>query len=79
MRKLKHELGIGMDQMSLELFKFITRLHYCAPGDSVMDSNLEQGCNWGEHEMDYILFIRVSDIEIDFNLMCADRKMLMWN
>jgi isopentenyl-diphosphate delta-isomerase len=29
-RKLDHELGIPVDQLSVEKFKFLTRLHYWA-------------------------------------------------
>lgn len=29
-RKLLHELGIPPEQLPLERFKFLTRLHYCA-------------------------------------------------
>ena len=49
-RKLEHELGIDTSNFQVDDFKFLTRLHYCAR-DSM---NPE----WGEHEMDYILFCR---------------------
>jgi isopentenyl-diphosphate delta-isomerase len=39
-RKLLHELGIPYEQAPLENFKFLTRIHYIAPGDDI----------WGEHE-----------------------------
>jgi isopentenyl-diphosphate delta-isomerase len=39
-RKLHHELGIQAEQVPLELFKFLTRIHYKAPSDG----------KWGEHE-----------------------------
>lgn len=39
-RKLKHELGIEPEQVPLENFKFLTRIHYLAPSDGM----------WGEHE-----------------------------
>lgn len=49
-RKLGHELGIPADQVPLEQFHFLTRIHYKAScgGDG----------KWGEQEIDYILFIR---------------------
>ena len=39
-RKLDQELGIKKDQVPLEKFKFLTRIHYLAPSDG----------KWGEHE-----------------------------
>lgn len=30
-RKLQHELGIPLSDIPLEGFRFLTRLHYCAP------------------------------------------------
>lgn len=39
-RKLNHELGIKADDVPLENFKFLTRIHYQAPSDG----------KWGEHE-----------------------------
>ena len=47
-RKLDHELGI--QGLSPSSFRFLTRLHYCAA--DTLD------CEWGEHEIDYILFAR---------------------
>lgn len=54
-RKLDHELGISAEHLPVEAFKFLTRLHYYA-ADAVT-----HGVNapWGEHEIDYILFIKV--------------------
>lgn len=46
-RKLEHELGIPAEQVPLDEFQFLTRIHYLAPSDGL----------WGEHEIDYILFI----------------------
>ncbi len=45
-RKLKHELGIT--EVGADEFTYLTRIHYLAASDSV----------WGEHEIDYILFVR---------------------
>lgn len=40
-RKLDHELGIKAEQVPLENFRYLTRIHYKAPnGDG----------KWGEHE-----------------------------
>lgn len=51
-RKLDHELGIPPSQLSLEKFKFLTRLHYWA-ADTVTHGTKSE---WGEHEIDYVLF-----------------------
>lgn len=48
-RKLKHELGIEPEQIPLEDFHYITRIHYQAPCDNPI---------WGEHEIDYVLFLQ---------------------
>ncbi|KAJ2080970.1 isopentenyl-diphosphate delta-isomerase idi1 [Coemansia sp. RSA 988] len=53
-RKLQHELGIKPEQVPLERFKYLTRIHYLSPSDGM----------WGEHEIDYILFIK-ADVELD--------------
>lgn len=75
-RKLGHELGIKKEQVPLENFHFLTRIHYKAPSDG----------KWGEHEsecpvrlpacaenadwrpsaVDYILFIK-ADVDLDIN------------
>jgi isopentenyl-diphosphate delta-isomerase len=49
-RKLFHELGIRPEFVPLENFEFLTRLHYCAKDGPDGE--------WGEHEVDYILFLR---------------------
>ncbi|KFH40467.1 Isopentenyl-diphosphate Delta-isomerase-like protein [Hapsidospora chrysogenum ATCC 11550] len=53
-RKLDHELGIKKEQIPIEKFKFLTRIHYKAPSDG----------KWGEHEVDYILFIK-ANVDVD--------------
>jgi isopentenyl-diphosphate Delta-isomerase len=55
-RKLNHELGIPPSQVPVSDFSFLTRIHYLAPSDG----------NWGEHEIDYILFIE-ADVTLDIN------------
>jgi isopentenyl-diphosphate Delta-isomerase len=47
-RKLDHELGIASAHVPVSDFEFLTRIHYLAPSDG----------RWGEHEIDYILFIQ---------------------
>ena len=39
-RKLDHELGIKKEQVPIDKFRFLTRIHYMAPSDG----------KWGEHE-----------------------------
>ena len=57
-RKLGHELGIPPAQVPPSAFDFLTRIHYLAPSDG----------KWGEHEIDYILFIRASpELTINVN------------
>ena len=53
-RKLGHELGIPSHQLPVEKFKFLTRLHYCAADEETYGPQAE----WGEHEIDYILFLK---------------------
>ena len=55
-RKLKHELGIDSKDVTIKKFKFLTRLHYWAA--DVLTHGPESP--WGEHEIDYILFIKVN-------------------
>lgn len=55
-RKLGHELGIPASQVPVSAFDFLTRIHYLAPSDG----------KWGEHEIDYILFIE-ADVTLDIN------------
>ena len=39
-RKLEHELGIAPASVPLDMFQFLTRIHYLAPSTGL----------WGEHE-----------------------------
>ncbi|CAN6596229.1 isopentenyl-diphosphate delta-isomerase [Trichomonascus vanleenenianus] len=55
-RKLDQELGITKEYLPIEKFNFLTRIHYVAPSDGP----------WGEHEIDYILFIK-SDPVLNVN------------
>ena len=78
-RKLQHELGIKPDSVPISNFEFLTRIHYLAASES-LDTNplaatLPTGrepttstpAKWGEHEIDYILFIE-ADVELDVNV-----------
>jgi len=49
-RKLVHEIGISLPT---ESFSFITRVHYLGESDT----------EWGEHEIDYILFAQQDEID----------------
>ncbi|XP_064081730.1 isopentenyl-diphosphate Delta-isomerase 1-like [Macrobrachium nipponense] len=46
-RRLEFELGIPREQALPQDFTYLTRIHYASPSDGM----------WGEHEMDYILFL----------------------
>jgi hypothetical protein len=46
-RKLGHELGIPADQLPLSSFRYLTRLHYCAPDTDTYGARPP----WGEHEV----------------------------
>lgn len=47
-RRLNYELGIPLEQLPLDKFKYITRVHYKDCGNG----------KWGEHEIDYVLFLK---------------------
>jgi len=55
-RKLEHELGIPMAQTPVDQFQYLTRIHYLAPSNGL----------WGEHEVDYILFL-TADVNLTPN------------
>ncbi|KAM6498100.1 Isopentenyldiphosphate isomerase [Amanita muscaria] len=56
-RKLEQELGIPQSQTPVDQFQYLTRIHYLAPSNET----------WGEHEIDYILFI-TKDVTVNPNL-----------
>ncbi|KIY52706.1 Isopentenyldiphosphate isomerase [Fistulina hepatica ATCC 64428] len=56
-RKLEHELGIPREQTPVDAFQYLTRIHYLAPSNGT----------WGEHEVDYILFL-TADVTVTPNL-----------
>jgi len=55
-RKLEHELGIPKSQTPVDEFQYLTRIHYLAPSDGI----------WGEHEVDYIIFL-TADVNVTPN------------
>jgi len=55
-RKLAHELGIVEGSIAADELHFLTKLHYEASSDG----------EWGEHEIDHILFAR-KDVPLDVN------------
>ncbi|KAG6381158.1 Isopentenyldiphosphate isomerase [Boletus reticuloceps] len=55
-RKLEHELGIPRSQTPVDQFHYLTRIHYLAPSNGT----------WGEHEVDYILFM-TADVTVTPN------------
>ena len=56
-RRLNYELGIPLSQIRPENFHYLTRIHYADEGDGI----------WGEHEIDYILFVQ-KDVDLKPNL-----------
>jgi len=77
-RKLEHELGIAADQLKIDDFHFLTKIHYGAhnySGSTASDSSVNGSSSsnssqiWGEHEIDWILFI-----EKDVTLQCNENE-----
>jgi isopentenyl-diphosphate Delta-isomerase len=56
-RKCQHELGIPSQYIPHENIQFITRFHYWASDTVTYGTNSP----WGEHEIDYILFLKLSN------------------
>eukprot|EP00963_Diacronema_lutheri_P013863 scaffold2846_cov322-Pavlova_lutheri.AAC.2 len=70
-RKLGHELGIPAEQLPLDGFTFLGKIHYKAPSDE----------KFGEHEIDYILFCKQEvDLKLNKEEVCevqyVDQKKL---
>jgi len=70
-RKLDHELGIPEGTIKPEAFRFLTRVHYAAPyipgyaAPPAADDEKGWGkVEWGEHEIDYVLFVK-ADVELN--------------
>ena len=65
-RKLRHELGIVSPEVCIENIKYLGRIHYCAADDSTTgpsttgSNESEDDGAWGEHEIDYILFMKAT-------------------
>jgi len=57
LRKLEHELGIKLGSIKEEEVHHLTRIHYLAQSDQ---------SEWGEHEVDHILFIQ-KDVQLKPN------------
>lgn len=55
-RRLSYELGIPAMQVPLADFLYLTRIHYHAINGY-----------WGEHEIDYVLFVQKDNITLDPN------------
>jgi isopentenyl-diphosphate delta-isomerase type 1 len=60
-RKLHHELGIVAQDVPHSQFRFVSRFHYWA-ADTLTYSKEEP--QWGEHEVDYVLFLKYPEKEI---------------
>lgn len=58
-RKLKHELGIEAHEVPIESMKYVTRIHY-------KSQNVPNDGLWGEHEIDYVIFVR-RDVTLHVN------------
>ncbi|KAJ8672923.1 hypothetical protein QAD02_004184 [Eretmocerus hayati] len=56
-RRLGYELGIPSKEIEPEDFHYLTRIHYQAAGDQI----------WGEHEIDYVLFLLIDKVTLDPN------------
>ncbi|KZC10053.1 Isopentenyl-diphosphate Delta-isomerase 1 [Dufourea novaeangliae] len=56
-RRLNYELGIPLTQILPSDFLYLTRIHYFAVNG-----------DWGEHEIDYMLFLQKDDVTLDPNL-----------
>ena len=53
---MNYELGIPLSELLLSDFLYLTRIHYHAVNGT-----------WGEHEIDYVLFIQKDNITLDPN------------
>lgn len=69
-RKLGHELGIDASAVPISEFRFLTRIHYLAPSG--------RDGKWGEHEIDYILFIEVDQSPLKMDVNPNEVKDVRW-
>lgn len=64
-RKLDHELGIPQTLLQATDLKYLTRIHYSAPctpsGEGGSEREAKDFVSWGESEIDYVLFGRISE------------------
>ncbi|KAK0083832.1 hypothetical protein PV325_008152 [Microctonus aethiopoides] len=58
-RRLAYELGIPTNEIELDEFFYLTRIHYQASGHDDI---------WGEHEIDYVLFLQKNNVTLDPNM-----------
>lgn len=56
-RRLNYELGVPTDEVKPSDLFYLTRIRYQAPSND----------RWGEHEIDYIMFLQRDNITIDPN------------
>jgi len=70
-RKLKHELGIEPSQLSIDAFKYLGRIHYCAADDSVCDegSDSEGGEDRGGNDVDNSDIGSIDNSSIEYSNM----------
>lgn len=54
-RKLEQELGIPGEDLDIDRFRFLTRVHYWAADTQTYGV----GAPWGEHEIDYLLLYQL--------------------
>jgi isopentenyl-diphosphate delta-isomerase type 1 len=63
-RKARHELGLDLSNVPFDQIQFVSRFHYWA--SDVQTHGKESP--WGEHEIDYILFVRLPRNELELRL-----------
>lgn len=72
-RKLANELNIAAEDVPVENFRYLTRLHYWAA--DVATHGPESP--WGEHEIDYLLFIKLGRRAMETNFMVPNPEEVM--
>lgn len=68
-RKLQHELGIDSTSIQPSEYQFVSRVLYSAKDEASLHSPVgsSENCYWGESEVDYILFLRKSNVQLQPN------------
>lgn len=56
-RRLAYELGIPLSEIQPSDFFYVSRIHYFSMGNGI----------WGEHEIDYVLFVQKDNVTLDPN------------